>query len=96
MTEQKRAVHSGQRHTLTMNGRRLLKVTGVESVKSFDDKEILLETLEGILVISGEDIGIKNLNLEQSQLDIEGTISVLSYQADTRARRKKFLEKLFK
>lgn len=104
MTEQRNSLKPGQGrgqvtvygHTLSMIGRRSLKVTGVDSVKSFDEKEIHLETLEGTLVITGDDLDIKNLNLEKSQLEIEGTINVLNYLAGTHARRKKILEKLFK
>ncbi|MCL1790959.1 MAG: sporulation protein YabP [Peptococcaceae bacterium] len=84
------------KHTLTMIGRQSLKVTGVDNVKSFDEKEILLETLEGVLVVGGEELGIKNLNLEQSQVEIEGTVRVLSYLAGEHSRRKKFVERLFK
>ena len=86
---------AAHRHTLSMIGRHSLKVTGVESVKSFDEKEIHLETVEGTFVITGEDLGIKNLNLDQSQVEIEGTINALSYLDRTRSR-KRILEKLFK
>jgi sporulation protein YabP len=85
-----------QGHTLTMINRHSLKVTGVDSVKSFDEKEIHLETLQGTLVIAGEELGIKNLNLDKAQLEIEGTVNILSYSAGAHARRKKILEKLFK
>lgn len=97
MTQQRNALKAGGGHTLTMMGRHVLKVTGVDSVTSFDEKEIHLETVEGAFVVVGEDLGIKNLNLEQTQLDIEGTIHVLSYlEGGARARRKKIWEKLFK
>ncbi|MCL1851576.1 MAG: sporulation protein YabP [Peptococcaceae bacterium] len=98
MIEQRSGLKPGlgaSKHTLTMIGRHTLKVTGVGSVKSFDEKEIHLETLEGTLVISGEELGVKNLNLEQSQVEIEGAIRVLSYMA-AHVRRKKIMERLFK
>ncbi|MCL1917410.1 MAG: sporulation protein YabP [Peptococcaceae bacterium] len=97
ISSQRSTLKSAEGHTLTMIGRHSLKVTGVGSVTSFDEKEIHLETVEGAFVIVGEDLGIKNLNLEQAQLDIQGTIHVLSYlDGSARARRKKIWEKLFR
>ena len=38
-------------HRLTMEGREKLTISGVEDVVSFDEHEILLDTLEGTLLL---------------------------------------------
>ena len=35
-------------HDVTMKGRRLLDITGVKQVESFDNEEFLLETVHGV------------------------------------------------
>ena len=39
-----------------MRGRRLLDITGVKQVESFDNEEFLLETVMGFLAIKGENL----------------------------------------
>ncbi len=66
-------------HKILIEDRNRMIITGVKKVKSFDPKEIHLDTLEGGLVIKGQDLGVKNLNLEQSELEIEGRMDLLAY-----------------
>ncbi|MDQ7092796.1 sporulation protein YabP [Desulfosporosinus sp. PR] len=69
----------GKGHRLVMENRETIALTGVQKVQSFDPKEIILETELGILSIKGEQLGIKQLNLEESMVDIEGYVSALIY-----------------
>ncbi|HHV63740.1 MAG TPA: sporulation protein YabP [Peptococcaceae bacterium] len=66
-------------HKVIMEDRKLLRITGVRKVSSFDTKEIVLDTVKGGLVIKGQDLGVQNLNLENSELEIEGQVDILSY-----------------
>ena len=45
-----------QEHDVMMRGRRLLDITGVKQVESFDNEEFLLETVMGFLAIKGENL----------------------------------------
>jgi sporulation protein YabP len=85
-------------HRLVISNRESLDVTGVVHVDSFDDEEVILETEQGLLAIRGEDLHIKQLNLEKGELAIEGLILELAYSDDKRFRDrgKGFFEKLFK
>ncbi len=85
-------------HRLVINNRETLEVTGVMHVDSFDDEEVILETEQGLLAIRGEDLHIKQLNLEKGELSIEGLVLELVYSDDKRFRErgKGFFDRLFK
>ncbi|MFB5679119.1 sporulation protein YabP [Paenibacillus terreus] len=68
-----------KQHDLRMQNRKQLDLTGVLNVESFDSEEFLLQTELGHLTIRGQNLHIKNLNLEEGLLSIEGLISSLAY-----------------
>ncbi len=83
------------RHQLTLVDREELNVDGVVSLGSYDEKEIVMETEQGVLIIKGEGINIKQLNLEQGNIIIEGTIKGMNYEEDSR-QKKGLLERFLK
>jgi sporulation protein YabP len=83
------------RHQLTLVDREELNVDGVVSLGSYDEKEIVMETEQGVLIIKGESINIKQLNLEQGNIVIEGTIKGMNYEDDSR-QKKGLLERFLK
>jgi sporulation protein YabP len=89
---------SSSQHRLIILNRESMDVTGVLHVDSFDDEEVILETEQGILAIRGEELHIKQLNLEKGELAIEGLILELAYSDDKRFRDrgKGLFERLFK
>lgn len=62
-----------------LHNRKLLEISGVNNVESFDSEEFLLQTELGHLTIRGVNLHIKNLNLEQGFVSIEGTVNSISY-----------------
>lgn len=70
-----------QVHKLTMEKRQIAEVTGVLDVDSFDEKEILLVTGEGKLLIRGEKLHMTQLNLESGVVRFAGRIDSMSYQS---------------
>ena len=58
-------------HKLTLTNRNLANITGVKDVISFDVKEILLETEQGMLTIKGQDLHVKRLTLEKGEVDVD-------------------------
>jgi sporulation protein YabP len=86
-----------KRQEIKMLNRKLLEISGVLNVESFDSEEFLLETECGFLMIKGMNLHIKNLSLEQGLVAIEGTVNDLSYKdAHVQEKSKGFLGKLFK
>ena len=77
-------------HMLNLDNRKLLSLSGISEVDSFDDKSVTACTDIGKLNISGENLNIKKLNLEAGELEVEGKISSLTYN-DCKSRRRKKL-----
>jgi len=86
-----------KRQEIKMLNRKLLEISGVLNVESFDSEEFLLETECGFLTIRGSNLHIKNLNLEQGLVAIEGLVNDLSYlDANAPGKTTGFFGKLFK
>ncbi len=66
-------------HKVSMNQRREGSISGVTDVKSFDEKEIVLETQQGILTIKGAELHVSRLVVEKGELEISGRIDSLVY-----------------
>ena len=66
-------------HSLMLENRQNGRITGVKDIKSFDEKEILLFTQAGKLVIKGEQVHWKQLDLEKGGVDLEGKVDSLTY-----------------
>lgn len=84
-------------HDVMMRGRRLLDITGVKQVESFDNEEFLLETVMGFLAIKGQNLQMKNLDVDKGIVSIKGKIFDLVYLDDQHGEKAKgFFSKLFR
>ena len=73
------------------------RITGVRDVNSFDEKEILLFTDAGKLVIKGEQLHVKQLNLEKGEVDLEGRVDSLTYLSkNTDKKEESLLKRMFR
>ena len=93
MIEQPKA----KRQEIKMLNRKVMEITGVKNVESFDTEEFLLETELGFLTVRGQNLHMKHLSLEQGLVAIEGLIHTIAYLDGSAAGKSKgFLGKLFK
>jgi len=69
----------GRSHSILMENRQKVTITGVEDVDSFDEASVLLVTDLGYITLHGMDLHISKLNLEEGQLIVEGDITGLEY-----------------
>ena len=76
-----------------MTARSHLSVTGVEDVDRFDENEIVMNTSEGVLVVTGENLHIGKLSLDGGELHVDGRIDSLAFE-DAPASRGGFLSRL--
>ncbi|MBP2078522.1 sporulation protein YabP [Oceanobacillus polygoni] len=84
-------------HTVKLNNRRDLEITGVKEVDSFDNEEFLLETTMGYLIIRGQNLQLKNLDVTEGVVTIKGKIYELSYVDEQQQEKAKgFFSKLFR
>lgn len=86
-----------QDHTVKVNNRKNLEITGVKEVDSFDNEEFLLETIMGYLIIRGQNLQLKNLDVHEGLVTIKGKVYELSYVDEHHQEKAKgFFSKLFK
>ena len=85
-------------HKVIIDCRKKVNITSVQDVDSFNESEIILMTTAGAITISGEDLHITKLNLEEGLLVIEGAIQSLDYkdhELERHGHSKGFLSKVF-
>ncbi len=86
-------------HSLLLLDRRTMEISGVENVNTFDEEEIILETVMGYLYVQGEQLHVSMLNLEQGKVVVEGSIINIQYKKegkDIKTRGKNILSRLLK
>ncbi|SFD73257.1 sporulation protein YabP [Lentibacillus persicus] len=84
-------------HTVKIDNRKDLEITGVKQVDSFDNEEFLLETQMGYLIIRGQNLQLKNLDVHEGLVTIKGKVYELSYVDEHyQEKAKGFFSKLFK
>lgn len=84
-------------HQLTLRRREDLLLDGVLNVESFDDGEIIVETVAGGLLIKGDDLHITQLNLDGGSMVVHGYVEMLQYTGETPGRKgRTMLSRLFK
>ena len=84
-------------HGISVNERKLVYITGVLKIESFDEEEFLLETNMGFLAIKGSGLEIVRLDTKDGIVSIKGTIDSLAYFENLKKGNKtSVFEKLFK
>lgn len=93
--------HPVRQHSLQIANREQITVDGVVAVDSFDDEEIMLETEMGTLTLKGEELHIKQLDLETGRFAAEGFLHSCLYsmprgRGNRSAKGRSLLERLLK
>jgi len=85
-------------HSITLNERKNIVITGVKKIESFDKEEFLLETNMGFIVIKGKELEIVKLDTYQGVVSIKGTFNSLNYMENGHKKEKEdsLFSKLFK
>lgn len=82
-----------KKHTLNLDNREKLSLSGVDDVSGFDENLIVLSTTLGSLTVRGDGLHIDRIDLEAGQLEVRGRIRELSY--DEAVREGGFWARLF-
>ena len=85
-------------HSVSINERKNILITGVKKIDSFDNEEFLLETNMGYIIIKGEELEIIKLDTYQGNVSIKGKINSLAYMEGTNKKETEdnLFSKLFK
>jgi len=88
---------SPSRHSLQIDRRENITVTGVIDVISFDEESVIAESEMGVLIIKGANLHVKRINLENGELIVAGEIDGLTYEnASGGTKAKSLMGRLFK
>ncbi len=79
-------------HKIICDSRKMLQLTGVEKVESSNENQIICIAMKSPLVISGKNMHVKKLDVQQGVVEVEGNIDSIRYQPE----RKSFLKRIFK
>ena len=67
-------------HSVSMDDRCRLNVTGVDDVESFDETTIVMNTSQGNLIVRGSGLHIGKISLDVGEIKVEGMITDLNYE----------------
>ncbi len=83
-------------HNIVLEGRRLLTVSGVSDVDSFDEETVVVFTELGELTVKGSDLHINKLSVDVGELTVEGDISALIYSENANTGSGGFFSRVFR
>lgn len=84
-------------HRIIIDSRDKIQVSGVLDVDSFDENEIIFVTSYGAVTVTGYDLHIAKLNLDEAMLIIEGKVQAVDYSDHEELRQNGgFFSRVFK
>ena len=94
--EMVREVSSNLNHSFSVSERKNIIITGIIKIDSFDKEEFLIETVQGYMLIKGENLEVIKLDTYQGNVTIKGKIDSISYIEETNKKESSVFSKLFK
>lgn len=76
-------------HSLTMSDRKVVKITAVSEVLSFDEMTVSMAVEDCILTVSGKELSVSSLSLENGEVTVCGIVDAIVY-LDGNKRKKGF------
>lgn len=73
-------------HNIILEGREKLSISGVLDVQCFDEEQVLLETVRGMVLVRGQGLHVERLQLEAGELIVEGEIGLIEYDDSVQPR----------
>ena len=70
---------ASNQHSLILENRSVLRISGVKDIDSFSETRIILSTVMGELVIRGEELHVNALETETGDLFMTGKVKSMSY-----------------
>lgn len=84
-----------KKHSLILEDRKQLTLSGVKDVLGFDEKTITLLSELGELCIKGSGLHIGSFNRESGELNVDGVVDSLVY-SETKQTEGGFFSRLFR
>lgn len=95
MADEKEKAGFKQPHNIILEERRVLTVSGVQDIDSYDEQSVIAFTELGELTIKGENLHINKIDVQTGELNMEGEIWELSY-SELQKKQQGFFSRLFR
>lgn len=82
-------------HTVKLESRKTLTITGVRDVDGFDEHTVVLVTDYGLMTVQGNSLHVSKLNIDDGQLNVSGEINSLQYSS-TSQNKGSWMSRMFK
>ena len=84
-------------HTVNMQERKSIIITGCKKIENFDDEEFLIETTLGYMIVKGSGLEILKLDTMCGNVSIKGKINSIAYvDGKNKEKDDSVFSKLFK
>ncbi len=94
MADNRKSVPVSGNHSITIEARNKMCVTGVMDVSEFSEDKIEIVTNMGVLTVKGKKLNVNALNTDSGELKMSGEVKLCEYS--NRGRREGVLTGLFK
>ena len=88
------AVTMAKFHSLVLENRKKLVLMGIEAVECFNEREVVLKLNDGMLCVTGNELNVEKLDVEDGSLTILGEVSGIKYSKTV--QKVNFFRKVFK
>ena len=82
------------KHDILIRSREYIEICGVETVVSFDEESVCLESVMGELLIEGEELNVGTLDTDKGVVKLTGKINGIYYNTSTQKTQKGFFGRL--
>ena len=83
-------------HKLHIDNRNRITLTGITEVVSFDDKQVVFDTVQGMLTIHGEGLKVDRLTIDNGEAGIEGKVYKAEYSEKREINAGSVFSRLFR
>lgn len=86
---------SQHNHMVHIDNRERIEISGVTKVDTFNEDDVILHTVMGVLNIKGKNMKVNKLNVDTGDMLIEGMVYSMHYLSKDKEKGS-ILKKLFK
>lgn len=79
---------SSYNHSIQLLERKNLVISGVKKIDNFDNKQFIIETIMGYMIVKGEGLELLKLDTILGNVSIKGLINSITYAEESNKKEK--------
>ena len=83
-------------HDIKLLNRNILSLSGIKKIINFDKSEFILSSVEGTILIKGNDLEVLLLDTDKGEVKIKGRVNSIIYSDPKKENKESIFTKLFK